>query len=122
MMNYRNLLLGLALSSALMAADATVEQARKKIAEKKYDEAIAQLESANTAKPNAELKKTLAEAYLAKADSIMADQAAPPRMKYPNALHAYREVLKYDSANQKAKDQIAQIEAVYRSMGRPIPQ
>ena len=34
----------------------------------------------------------------------MADQNAQPRMKYPAALHAYREVLKYDSANQKAKD------------------
>ena len=52
----------------------------------------------------------------------MADQSAPPRMKYPAALHAYREVLKYDRANQKAKDQIAQIESIYKSMGRPVPQ
>src|SRR5437763_336623 len=121
-MNYRHILLGIAVSTALLAADATVEQARKKIAEKKYDEAIAQLETANKAKPNAELKTALAGAFLAKADSVMADESAPPRVKYPTALRAYREVLKYDSANQKAKDQIAQIEGIYKSMGRPIPQ
>ena len=121
-MNCRNLLLCIAVSIALFAADPTVEQARKKIAEKKYDEAITQLETASKAKPNAEVKRALADAYLAKADSVMADQNAPPRMKYPAALSAYREVLKYDSANQKAKDQIAQIEAIYKSMGRPVPQ
>jgi tetratricopeptide (TPR) repeat protein len=121
-MSYRNLLLGIAVCTALLAADPTVEQARKNIAEKKYDEAITQLETANKAKPNAEVKKALADAYLAKADSIMADQNAQPRMKYPAALHAYREVLKYDSANQKAKDQIGQIESIYKSMGRPVPQ
>jgi tetratricopeptide (TPR) repeat protein len=121
-MNYRNLILGLAVSTALFAANPIVEQARQKMVEKKYDEAITQLETADRAKPNAELKKVLAEAYLAKADSVMADPNAPPRMKYPTALRAYREVLKYDSSNQKAKDQIAQIEGIYKSMGRPIPQ
>ena len=121
-MNYRTLLLGIAVSVALFAVNPTVEQARKKIAEKKYDEAITQLETANKEKPNAELKTALADAYLAKADSIMADQNNPPRIKYPTALRAYREVLKYDSANQKAKEQIGQIESIYKSMGRPIPQ
>ena len=121
-MNYRNLLLGIAVSTVLLAASPTVEEARKKIAEKKYDEAITQLETANKAKPTAELKKALADANLAKADSVMNDPNAPPRMKYPSALRAYREVLKYDSANQKAKDQIAQIEGIYKQMGRPIPQ
>ena len=121
-MNYRNLVLSLAVCTTLFAADPIVEQARKKIAEKKYDEAITQLETANSAKPNVELKKALAGAYLAKADSVMDDPSAPPRMKYPTALRAYRAVLKYDSTNQKAKDQIAQIEGVYKSMGRPIPE
>ena len=111
-----------ALSCALLAADGVVEQARKKIAEKKYDEAIAQLEGANKAKPTAELKKTLADANMAKADAFMNDPAAPPRVKYTTALRAYREVLKYDKANKKAQENIATIEGIYKSMGRPVPQ
>ena len=51
-----------------------------------------------------------------------ADQNAPPRVKYPGALKAYREVLKYDKTNAKAKQNIATIEGIYKSMGRPIPQ
>jgi tetratricopeptide (TPR) repeat protein len=118
----RNILLGIALSTVLLAADATVEQARKKIADKKYDEAIAQLETAYKSKPSGDVKKALADAYMAKADAFMADQNSPPRVKYPTALRSYREVLKYDSNNQKAKQNIAQIEGIYKSMGRPVPQ
>jgi tetratricopeptide (TPR) repeat protein len=121
-MNSRNILLGIALSTALLAAESTVEQARKKVAGKKYDEAIAQLETAYKAKPQPDVKKALAEAYVAKADSFMTDQNSPPRVKYPTALRAYREALKYDANNQKAKQNIAQIEGIYKSMGRPIPQ
>jgi hypothetical protein len=121
-MTYRNILLGIALSTALLAANPTVEEAHKKIADKKYDEAIAQLETAYKAKPQPDLKKALAEAWLAKAGAFMNDQNAPPRVKYPTALRSYREVLKYDAANQTAKQNIAQIEGIYKSMGRPVPQ
>ncbi len=112
----------IALSCALFGADAVVEQARKKVAEKKYDEAIAQLETANKAKPSVELKKALADANMAKADNFMNDPALPPRAKYTGALRAYREVLKYDKTNKKAQDNITTIEGIYKSMGRPIPQ
>ena len=110
------------LSCALLASDSVVEQARKKVAEKKYDEAIAQLDTANKAKPTAELKKALVDANMAKADSFMNDPASPPRVKYPTALRAYREVLKYDKTNKKAQENIATIEGIYKSMGRPVPQ
>lgn len=115
----RTLLLSVTLACSLFAADATVETAKKNIAAKKYDEAITQLEKA---KPSPEVKKTLADAYLAKADSMMYNDALPPRVKYPGALKAYREVLKYDKDNKKAKENIASIEGIYKSMGRPIPQ
>jgi tetratricopeptide (TPR) repeat protein len=118
-MVHRTLLLTATLAMSLIAADATVEAAKKKIADKKYDEAITQLEKA---KPSAEVKKTLADAYLGKGDSMMYNDALPPRQKYPGALKAYREVLKYDASNKKAKDNIATIEGIYKSMGRPIPQ
>ena len=122
-MTIRKLILGAAIASALLAADPAVEQARKKVADKKFDEAIAQLEGAYKAKPGAaDVKKALADAHLAKGDFFMNDPATPPRVKYPTALRAYREVLKYDKENGKAKQGISTIEGIYKSMGRPIPQ
>ena len=105
-----------------MAADPVVEQARKNVAAKKFDDAITQLEAAYKAKPQPDVKKALGEAYLAKGDSFMTDDSAPPRVKYPTALRAYREVLKYDKENKKAQDGINTIEGIYKSMNRPIPQ
>ena len=118
----RGLIVSVALAGALLAANPAVEQARKNIAAKKFDEAISQLEAANKAKPQPEIKKALGEAYLAKADSFMTDESVPPRVKYPTALRAYREVLKYDKDNKKAQEGINTIEGIYKSMGRPIPQ
>jgi tetratricopeptide (TPR) repeat protein len=118
----RSILLLGTVALTILAADATVDQAKKLIAEKKYDEAISQLETAYKAKPQPEVKKTLAEAYLAKGDSFMYNDNVPPRMKYPTALKAYREVLKYDANNKKAKDNVTTIEGIYKQMGRPIPQ
>lgn len=111
------------LTVSLFAAEAVVTQAKKQIAEKKYDEAITALEAAGKSNPkSAEIKSTLVEALLAKADSIMGDNAAPPRTKYPTALRTYRQVLTVDKDNKKAQENIATIEGIYKSMGRPIPQ
>lgn len=113
----------LALAAALFAADPAVQQAKKQIGDKKYDEAISTLEAAQKKNPKADdVKQALADAWLAKGDSYMADSSLPPRMKYPGALKAYRQVLNYDKSNKKAQEQIATIEGIYKSMGRPIPQ
>ena len=121
-MTLKHVSLIFAFSLTMLAADSVVDQARKKISEKKYDEAIAQLETANKTKPTPELKKALVDANMAKADAFMNDASAPPRVKYTTALRAYREVLKYDKTNKKAQENIATIEGIYKSMGRPIPQ
>lgn len=115
-------LLYVVLSFSLLAADSVIDQAKKKMAEKKYDEAISQLETAYKSKPTADLKKALADANLAKGDAFMYDDSQPPRVKYPTALRSYREVLKYDKDNKKAQANIATIESIYKSMGRPVPQ
>lgn len=120
-MTFRNFILGAFLAGSLLAADSAVTAAQKLVADKKYDEAISQLETANKAKSTPELKKALAGAYLAKGDSFMYNDALPPRQKYAPALLAYREVLKYDPANKKAKENVEMIEGIYKSMGRPIP-
>jgi tetratricopeptide (TPR) repeat protein len=111
-----------ALAISLLAANAVVDQAKRLVAEKKYDEAISQLETALKGKPQPDVKKALVDAHLAKGDSFMYNDAVPPRVKYPAALKAYREVLKLEPDNKKAKDNIATIEGIYKSMGRPVPQ
>lgn len=119
----RNVLLSFGLAAALIAAAAAVEQAKKQMADKKFDQAVATLESAHKAKPKStEIHKALGEAHLAKGESLMYNEALPPRQKYPGALRAYREVLKYDKENAKAKQQIATIEGIYKQMGRPVPE
>ncbi len=121
-MRVRNLLLLPAFSLFLLAADPVVESAHKKMAAKKYDEAIAELEGSYKAKPKPEVKTALAQANLAKADAFMNDDSAPPRVRYTTALRAYRETLKYDPQNKKAQENITTIEGIYKQMGRPIPQ
>ena len=122
-MNRIGVALLLSLATALIAAEPAVQQARKQISEKKYDDAIAGLESAHKKNPkSAEVTKTLAEAWLAKGDALMSDAAMPPRMKYPGALKAYRQVLTYEKDNKKAQSNIAMIEGIYKQMGRPVPQ
>ncbi|NDJ13930.1 MAG: hypothetical protein EBY17_22495 [Acidobacteriia bacterium] len=110
-------------AASLLAADPAVTQAKKELAAKNYDAAITGLQAATKANPkSAEIKATLVEALLAKADSIMYNEALPPRAKYPDALRNYRQVLTVDKENQKAKASISTIENIYKSMGRPIPQ
>jgi len=110
-------------AASMFAADPAVTQARKQIAEKNYDAAITGLQAATKSNPkSAEIKTTLVEAMLGKADSIMYNDALPPRTKYPDALRAYRQVLTVDKDNEKAKSNINTIEGIYKSMGRPIPQ
>ncbi len=123
-MNLRRSALLFAFAAAsLFAADPAVTQAKKQIAEKNYDGAITGLQTASKANPkSAEIKATLVDAMLAKADSIMYNDALPPRSKYPDALRGYRQVLTIDKENAKAKASISTIEGIYKSMGRPIPQ
>ena len=88
-------------AASLLAADPAVTQAKMELAAKNYDAAITGLQAATKANPkSAEIKATLVEALLAKADSIMYNEALPPRAKYPEALRNYRQVLTVDKENQ----------------------
>ncbi len=62
------------------------------------------------------------EATLALANFYMEQEnGLRPNVKYPRALHFYREVLKTDPKNKQAKDAANMIVAIYKSMGRKVP-
>ena len=64
-------------------------------------------------------KQAAAAAYLERANVFYA--AGNPSL-YKFALRDFRRTLKYDPANKMASDRKQQIEEIYQSMGRPIPE
>ncbi|MBK7159329.1 MAG: hypothetical protein IPH77_12425 [Ignavibacteria bacterium] len=45
----------------------------------------------------------------------------PPKEKYKPALQRYRRILELDPCNKEAAANKKQIEEIYQSMGKPIP-
>lgn len=70
---------------------------------------------------DAKLKKAYVQATFKLAEAQLVSPALTPKEKYPSALRNYRTVVKLDPKNTAAKERIATIEAIYKSMGRPIP-
>jgi len=107
----------------MLGANKAVDDAKALMKNKKYEEAVAVLEPAVKAAPkDVAVKNAMVEALLGNGDTYMYDEKLPPFKKYPAALKSYRRVLEFDKTNQKAKDNVAMIEGIYKSMGRPIPQ
>lgn len=108
-------------ATGLLAQD-LVAKVTPLVKEKKFDEAAKLLEAedakAKPGKPN----PPLAEAHVVLGNGYMYEESLPPFQKYPAALRQFRAALKYDPDNKKAKQNIATIEGIYKSMGRPIPQ
>ena len=72
-------------------------------------------------------KKTLADAHLAYGiwmEYYGIDMSNPSSMRemMTGALSHYRRVLELDPSNDKALSEIAQIEGIYKQMGREVPQ
>lgn len=68
------------------------------------------------------VKAQYIKATMALADYYMdRNTSLAPRVKYPNALKFYREVLKVDPKNKEAKVSSDTIVQIYKSMGRPVP-
>lgn len=64
-------------------------------------------------------KRAAAAAYLERANIFYA--AGNPSL-YKFALRDFRRTLKYDPSNEVARERKQQIEEIYQSMGRPIPE
>jgi tetratricopeptide (TPR) repeat protein len=122
-MSMRRWILAASAATIMWAAGSDVQEAKKLIAAKKYDEAIVALEKAQKAQPkSADVHKAFADAYVGQGDGFMYNDALPPRMKYPQALKSYRKALEHDKTNKQALAQIKTIEDIYKQMGRPVPQ
>jgi len=67
-------------------------------------------------------KKQLIEKHLAAGNYLMFKANLHPKKKYAPALKHYRRVLELDPSNDEAKTNKEQIEMIYESMGRPVPQ
>ncbi|MBI1787153.1 MAG: tetratricopeptide repeat protein [Acidobacteria bacterium] len=119
MTKYSTLLL---IGTLLFAAGSKVDEARAKIKAGKHEDAIALLQAEHKAQPkNDEVRLGLANAYTEFGSSLMNNAQLPPFRKYPAALKQFRLALELDRDNKKAKDNIALIESIYKSMGREVP-
>lgn len=87
-----------------------------------FEEGVKALdEMAKTSPNDAALKQSLITAHLKYGHFFLMNDTLSPKVKYPNALKHYREVLKLDPNNQDAKDNAQQIVDIYKMMGREVP-
>jgi hypothetical protein len=84
------------------------------------DARIAQAEARAKAKNATQADKlAAAAAYMERADIFM--QAGRPTL-YKYALRDYRRTLRYQPDNRQAQDSINTIVAIYKQLGRPVPE
>lgn len=89
----------------------------------KYEEGITQLEDLYKSSPSdIALKQSLISAHMKFANYYMYNDTLSPKVKYPQALHHYKAVLKLDASHQDAKDNANQIIEIYKMMGREVPE
>ncbi|MEO7651976.1 MAG: hypothetical protein ABIZ80_16050 [Bryobacteraceae bacterium] len=119
----RMLLMTAACGCLLVAAsNPKLDDAKAKLKAGKYDEAITSLDAQYKAQPKSnDVRLALADAHLQYGSMMMNNEQMPPFRKYPGALREFRKVLEFDKDNKKAKDNIALIEGIYKSMGREVP-
>ena len=87
-----------------------------------YEEGVKALDDMAKTSPNdPALKQSLISAHLKYGHFFLMNDTLAPKVKYPNALKHYREVLKLDPNNQDAKDNAQQIVDIYKMMGREVP-
>ncbi len=87
-----------------------------------FEEGVKALdEMAKTSPNDAALKQSLITGHLKYGHFFLMNDTLAPKVKYPNALKHYREVLKLDPNNQDAKDNAQQIVDIYKMMGREVP-
>ncbi len=85
--------------------------------------AALKLEKQLKAKPkDAALRNKVADAYYLLGHDMMMSPILDRKVKYRGALANFRIALKYNPKQSQAAGEKNMIEAIYRQMGRPIPQ
>jgi tetratricopeptide (TPR) repeat protein len=88
-----------------------------------YIDKLATAKNNYEAQGSDETKANLVNAYIAFGDYMTYESPVSPRKgKYRRALLEYRHALELDPDNEKVLTEIKQIEDIYASMGRPIPE
>jgi tetratricopeptide (TPR) repeat protein len=121
-MSFYRALVMFALAGLSFAAEDYSAKIKDLLKEKKFDEAAKVLETADTKAKAGAPNQPLADAHVLLGNAYMYEDSLPPFRKYPSALRQFRKALEYDKENKKAKANIATIEGIYKSMGRPVPQ
>ncbi len=75
----------------------------------------------NNYKKDNGVKKELIAKHMAAGNYLMFEANLSPKKKYRPALKHYKRVLELDPENAEAQRNKKQIEEIYESMGRPIP-
>lgn len=89
----------------------------------KLDKEVQKLEKELKAKPkDSNLRMKVAEANYRTGHTMMMSPKLMPRVKYRGALKYFRRTLALNPNHKKAQEEKNTIEAIYRQMGRPIPQ
>jgi tetratricopeptide (TPR) repeat protein len=100
--------------------DSTTQAALR--ADKKANELYAKVKAIEESGKASEKKAELIKAYMEFANYMTFSAPLPPAIKYRPALKAYRRVLELEPMHAEAQKNKAQIEEIYKAMGRPIPQ
>ncbi len=84
--------------------------------------ALVELEKSYEASPNEANRKKLAQATYEFGNKVMLDESLAPRVKYPQALRLFKRTLELEPGHVQAAAEKKQIEDIYASMGRPVPE
>jgi hypothetical protein len=88
----------------------------------RYDDVVRDARMQYEQEAGDDQRQALLHAYVEFGDYMQYESPVSPRQgKYHRALVEYRHALALDPTNEKVLGEIAQIEDIYRSMGRPIP-
>ncbi len=87
----------------------------------KLEAAAAKLEKSAGKSKDEKVKNKVADAYYVAGHTAMVSEKLGRRQKYVLALKHFRKSLTFNPKHVQAKQEKETIEAIYKSMGRPIP-